>query len=102
MILYTKFAASHYIRHPADTLTLAIEEANESFRNSGLGNITLRLVHSQAIDYDGRGDDHFTHLYRMVDGVGLVIDNPNGCGLSTRVGPDSEEAFFVVHHSLVL
>jgi len=120
MILYTKFAASHYIRHPADILALAIEEANESFRNSGLGNITLRLVHSQAIDYDGRGEDHFTHLYRMVDGVGplkevkrlrnekradivgLVIDNPHGCGLSTRVGPDSEEAFFVVHHSCAL
>jgi len=120
MILYTKFAASHYIRHPADILALAIEDANESFRNSGLGNITLRLVHSQAIDYDGRGDDHFTHLYRMVDGVGplkevkrlrnekradivgLVIDNPHGCGLSTRVGPDSEEAFFVVHHSCAL
>jgi peptidyl-Asp metalloendopeptidase len=120
MILYTKFAARHYIRHPADILTLAIEEANESFRNSGLGNITLRLVHSQAIDYDGRGDDHFTHLYRMVDGVGplkevkrlrnekradivgLMIDNPHGCGLSTRVGPDSEEAFFVVHHSCAL
>jgi peptidyl-Asp metalloendopeptidase len=120
MILYTKFAASHYIRHPADILALAIEDANESFRNSGLGNITLRLVHSQVIDYDGRGDDHFTHLYRMVDGVGplkvvkrlrnekradivgLVIDNPNGCGLSTRVGADSEEAFFVVHHSCAL
>jgi peptidyl-Asp metalloendopeptidase len=120
MILYTKFAASHYIRHPADILALAIEEANESFRNSGLGNITLRLVHSQAIDYDGRGEDHFTHLYRMVDGVGplkevkrlrnekradivgLVIDNPHGCGLSTRVSPDSEEAFFVVHHSCAL
>jgi peptidyl-Asp metalloendopeptidase len=120
MILYTKFAASHYIRHPADILALAIEEANESFRNSGLGNITIRLVHSQVIDYDGRGDDHFTHLYRMVDGVGplkevkklrnekradivgLVIDNPRGCGLSTRVGPDSEEAFFVVHHSCAL
>jgi peptidyl-Asp metalloendopeptidase len=120
MILYTKYAASHYIRHPADILALAIEEANESFRNSGLGNITLRLVHSQAIDYDGRGDDHFTHLYRMVDGVGalkevkrlrnekradivgLVIDNPSGCGLSTRVGADSEEAFFVVHHSCAL
>src|SRR5215471_11529619 len=120
MILYTKFAASHYVRHPADILTLAIEEANESFRNSALGNITLRLVHSQVIDYDGRGDDHFTHLYRMVDGVGplkevkklrnekradivgLVIDNPRGCGLSTRVGPDSEEAFFVVHHTCAL
>jgi len=120
MILYTKFAASHYIRHPADILALAIEEANESFANSGLGNITLRLVHSGVIDYDGRSDDHFTHLYRMVDGVGplkevkrlrnekradivgLVIDNPLGCGLSTRVAPDSEEAFFVVHHSCAL
>jgi peptidyl-Asp metalloendopeptidase len=120
MILYTKYAASHYIRHPADILALAIEEANESFRNSGLGNITLRLVHSQAIDYDGRGDDHFTHLYRMVDGVGalkqvqrlrnekradivgLVIDNPRGCGLATRVSAGSEEAFFVVHHSCAL
>ena len=43
-------------------LPLAIEEANETFRNSGLGNITLRLVHSQAIDYDESGADHFDHL----------------------------------------
>jgi peptidyl-Asp metalloendopeptidase len=31
--------------------------------------------------------------------VGLIIDNPKGCGLSTRVGPDSDEVFFVVHHA---
>src|SRR5262249_38782088 len=109
-----------YIRHPADILALAIEEANESFRNSGLGNITLRLVHSQAIDYDGRGGDHFTHLYRMVDGVGplkddkrlrnekradivwLVIYKPQAFGLSIRVGTDSEEPFFVVLHACAL
>jgi hypothetical protein len=120
MILYTKNAAKHYIRDPADILFHAIEDANKSFRDSGLGNISLRLVHTQAIDYDGGSDDHFNHLYRMVDGVGpfkdvkrlrnekradivgLIIDNPNGCGLSTRVGPDSEEAFFVVHHSCAL
>jgi hypothetical protein len=120
MILYTKNAAKHYIRDPADILFHAIEDANKSFRDSGLGNITLRLVHSQEIDYDGRSDDHFNHLYRMVDGigpfkevkrlrdekradiVGLMIDNPNGCGLSTRVGPDSESAYFVVHHSCAL
>ena len=24
---------------------------------------------------------------------------PSGCGLSTRVGADAEEAYFVVHHS---
>ena len=120
MILYTKNAAKHYIRDPADVLFHAIEDANKAFRDSGLGNITLRLVHTQAIDYDGNHDDHFNHLYRMVDGVGpfkdvkrlrnekradivgLIIDNPNGCGLSTRVGPDSEDAFFVVHHSCAL
>jgi hypothetical protein len=120
MILYTKNAAKHYIRDPADMLFHAIEDANKSFRDSGLGNITLRLVHSQPIDYDGSTDDHFNHLYRMVDGigpfkdvkrlrnekradiVGLIIDNSKGCGLSTRVGPDSEDAFFVVHHSCAL
>ena len=117
MVLYTKNVAKRYIRDPADLLALAIEETNETFRNSGLGNINLRLVHSEAIDYDGTVDDQFTHLYTMVDGlgpfkdvkklrdekradiVGLIIDNPNGCGLSTRIGAESDEAFFVVHHA---
>lgn len=117
MLLYTHKAAKHYIREPSDLLALAIEQTNETFRNSGLGNISLRLVHSQAIDYDETGLDQFAHLYAMVDGtdgfkdlkklrnekhadiVGLIIDDPNGCGLSTRVGADSEEAFFVVHHA---
>ena len=117
MILYTPNAARHYIRDPADLLALAIEEVNETYRNSGIGNVRLRLVHSQVVDYDGTKEDQFTHLYTMVDGlgpfknvrklrdekkadiVGLVIDNPKGCGLSTRVRPDSDEAFFVVHHA---
>jgi hypothetical protein len=117
MVLYTGNVAKRYIRNPADLLALAIEETNETFRNSGLGNISLRLVHSQLIDYDGSIEDQFTHLYTMVDGlgpfkdvkklrdekradiVGLIIDNPKGCGLSTRVGPERDEAFFVVHHS---
>jgi hypothetical protein len=117
MLLYTNNAARHYIRDPADLMALAIEQANDTFKNSGLGNISLRLVYSQAIDFDEQGVDQFDVLYRMVDGVGafkdvkklrnekradivgLIIDDPNGCGLSTRVGADSEEAFFVVHHS---
>jgi peptidyl-Asp metalloendopeptidase len=117
MILYTPRAASHYIRDPADLMAMAVEQTNDSFRNSGLGNISLRLVHTQAIDYDESEGDHFQHLYRMVDGigpfkdirrlrdekkadiVGLVIDDASGCGLSTRVAPDSEDAYFVVHHS---
>jgi len=117
MLLYTKNVANRYIRDPADLLVLAIEDANEAFRNSGLGNISLRLVHTQLIEYDGSAGDQFNHLYTMVDGlgpfkdvkklrnekradiVGLIIDNPNGCGLSTRIGPESDEAFFVVHHA---
>jgi hypothetical protein len=117
MILYTPNAARHYIRDPADLLALVIEEVNETYRNSGIGNVKLRLVHSQVVDYDGTKEDQFTHLYTMVDGlgpfknvrklrdekkadiVGLIIDNPKGCGLSTRVRPDSDEAFFVVHHA---
>jgi hypothetical protein len=117
MLLYTKNAADHYIGEPADLLAFVIDEANETFRRSGLGNITLRLVHTQLIDYDETGGQHFEHLYRMVDGVGpfkdvkklrdekradivgLILNSPSGCGLSTRVGADSEDAFFIAHHS---
>jgi hypothetical protein len=117
MMLYTKNAAAHYIGDPADLLELAIEQANDTFRNSAIGNIRLRLVHTGAVDYDESDEDHFTHLYRLVDGegifknvrklrnekradiVGLVLHSPTGCGLSTRVGADAEEAYFVVHHA---
>src|SRR5262245_42555395 len=119
MLFYTPNVAAHYVRDPSDLLAVAIEETNESFRNSGLGNISLRLVHTQPLNYDGSMDDQFHHLYSMADGagpfkdvkrlrnekradiVGLVIDNPNGCGLSTRIGPESDEAYFVVHHACV-
>lgn len=117
MMLYTKKAASRYIRDPADLIALSFEQANETFANSGIGKIRLRLVHTQLVDYDETGAQHFEHLYRLVDGtgpfkearrlrnekradiVGLIMDDPSGCGLSTRVAPDPDEAYFVVHHS---
>ena len=117
MLLYTGSAAKHYIRDPSDLLALSIEQANETFRNSGIGNVSLRLVHSQEVEYDESADNQFGHLYAMVDGIGafkdlkklrndkradiigLIIDDPKGCGLSTRVGAEADEAFFVVHHS---
>jgi peptidyl-Asp metalloendopeptidase len=117
MMLYTRKVTGRYVRDPSDLLAMGIEQANETFRNSGIGNISLRLVHTQAIDYDESEGEHFDHLYRMVDGVGafrdirrlrnekkadivgLVVDDASGCGLSTRVAPDSEDAYFVVHHS---
>jgi hypothetical protein len=117
MILYTRKAASRYICDPADLLELGVEQVNETFRNSGVGNVKLRLVHTQLVDYEETVGDQFNHLYRMVDGigpfkevrrlrddkradiVGMIVDDPSGCGLSTRVGADAEEAYFVVHHS---
>ena len=117
MILYSKKAATRYVRDPKDLLEMAVEQSNDAFRNSGLGNISLRLVHTELVDYDESEGDHFEHLYRMVDGlgpfghvrklrndkkadiVGLIIDDASGCGLSTRVAADSEDAYFVVHHS---
>src|SRR5262249_32955390 len=117
MLLYTKNAASHHIGDPADLLALGIEQANETFRNSGIGNIKLRLVHTEEVDYDESDGQLFTHLYQMVDGkgpfanvkklrdekradiVGLVLHSPTACGLSVRVGAEAEEAFFAVHHA---
>jgi hypothetical protein len=117
MVLYTSKVASKYIDIDSDLIDLAIEQANESFANSGLGNIKLRLVHQQLVDYDESDGEHFNHLYRMVDGTGpfanvralrnekradvvaLIVDDPSGCGLSTRVAAEADEAFVVVHHS---
>ncbi|MGH6815767.1 MAG: hypothetical protein ACREC6_08685 [Hyphomicrobiaceae bacterium] len=117
MVLYTRKVVPHYIEIETDLLALSIEQANESFRNSSLGNVKLALVHSQPIEYDESEGEHFDHLYRMVDGVGafsgvrtlrdgkradvvvLIVDDASGCGLFTRVAADADEAFAVVHHS---
>ncbi len=117
MILHTANVTSKYVDVEKDLVALAIEQANESFRNSGLANIRVRLVHSQQVDYDETDGEHFDHLYRMADGVGpfkdvhklrdekradivaLIVDDASGCGLSTRVAADANDAFVVAHHS---
>jgi len=117
MMLYTKRAASHYMLKPEEVLQLSFERVNDTFRNSGIPNVSVRLVYSQPVDYDEQGSEEFVDLYRMVDGdgpfknvrrlrdekradiVGLLVDDPSGCGLSTRVAPDADEAYFVVHYS---
>jgi hypothetical protein len=117
MVLYTKKAASRYMIALADLVAHAVEQTNVSFRNSGLENIRLRLVHTELVDYEETPGGHFDHLYHMVDGVGpfsdvrklrdekradvvgLIVEDPSGCGLTTRIAPDPEEAYFVVHHS---
>jgi hypothetical protein len=115
-IAYTRKAAAHYTDIKRELIDLAIEEGNASFRNSGVGNVKLRLVHAYQTDYVEEGA-HFDHLWRFADkGDGymdeihglrdkhradvavLIVDDPNGCGLATRVFADAEEAFAVVHH----
>jgi len=118
IVAYTKKAAGNYGDVRQELVELAIEESNESFRNSGLGHVKLRLVHAYQTNYDETGAGHFDHVWRLADrgdgymeevhklrdkyradvGV-LLVDDPSGCGLSTRVYADASEAFSVVHHA---
>lgn len=116
LIAYTQKAARHYHDIEREVAQLAIEQANHSFRLSGIGHIRLRLAHATRTDYVERGG-HFEHVWHMADkGDGhmerihalretyradvviLIVDDPRGCGLATRVGADADEAFAVVHH----
>jgi hypothetical protein len=116
IVAYTEKAANNYSDIKRELVELAIEEANESFRMSNLGHVKLRLVHAYQTDYVEEGA-HFDHVWRFAEkGDGymeeihdlrdkyradiaiLVVDDPKGCGLATRVHADADEAFAVVHH----
>ena len=116
LVAYTSKAARYYSDIRQELIELAIEEANNSFRMSNLGHIKLRLAHAHATEYAEAGG-HFDHLWRLADKgdghmeevhglrdkhradvVVLVVDDAQGCGLSTRVHADADEAFAVVHH----
>jgi hypothetical protein len=116
IVAYTKKAAGNYTDVKRELVELSIEEANESFRQSGIGQVKLRLVHAYQTDYVEEGA-HFDHVWRFADkGDGymeeihplrekykadvalLIVDDPKGCGLATRVFADADEAFAVVHH----
>jgi hypothetical protein len=116
IVAYTKKAANYYVDVRRELVELSIEEANESFRQSNIGHVKLRLVHAYQTDYVEEGA-HFDHVWRFADkGDGymeeihglrdkyradvavLIVDDPNGCGLATRVFADADEAFAVVHH----
>jgi hypothetical protein len=116
LVAYTKAAAGRYEDVSRDLVALAVEEANQSFRNSGVGNVQLKLVHAYQTDYVERGS-HFEHVWSFADrGDGvmeevhalrdqygadvamLIVHDPAGCGLATRVAAEADEAFAVVHH----
>ena len=118
IVAYTKKAAANYSDVKRELVELAMEEANESFRQSGVGHVKLRLVHTYQTDYaEEPGSSHFDHVWAFADkgdgkmeeihalrekhkaDVGiLIVDDPKGCGLATRVYADADEAFAVVHH----
>ena len=112
MLLYTKKVADSYIRDPADLSALAIEQANETFRNSGLGNISLRLVHTQLIDYDETGSGAVRpslphgRRRRRLQGLqascatrsaptssGFIVDTPAAAACPRASAADAEEAY---------
>ena len=115
IVAYTKKAASHYVDIEKDLIDVAIAEANQSFRASGIDNVRLKVVHTYETDYVENGS-HFDHVYRFRDkGDGymdevhtlrdkhgadvavLVVDDPMGCGLSIRVAAEEEDAFTAMH-----
>lgn len=116
LVAYTPAVARRYEDPARDLVALAVEEANQSFRNSGLGHIRLDLVHAYETPYAESGS-HFDHVWRFADkGDGymdevhalrdghkadvsvLMVHDPVGCGLATRVAAEADEAFAVVHH----
>jgi hypothetical protein len=116
LVAYTPEAAKHYTDIRRDLIEFAIEEANQSFRNSGVANVRLSLAHAYETSYVESGT-HFEHVFRFADkGDGymdevhglrdrykadiaaLIVHDPNGCGLSAAVAPPADRAFTVVHH----
>src|SRR5262245_25022855 len=66
IIAYTAKAAANYTDIKTELVDLSIEESNESFRMSGLGNIKLRLVNAYQTSYVEEGS-HFDHVWRFAD-----------------------------------
>lgn len=116
LVAYTASAARRYHDIESDLIALAIEEANQSFRNSGINNVRLEVVHAYQTPYV-ESATHFEHVFRFAnqrdgyidevhalrsahkaDVALLVVHDPNGCGLAAEVFAKPERAFAVVHH----
>lgn len=115
LVAYTAKAAGRYTDVGKDLVRLAVEQANQSFRASGIGHVRLKLAHDYQTDYVENGS-HFEHVFRFADkGDGymeevhalrdahkadvavLIVDDPNGCGLAAGVAPRPNRSFAVVH-----
>lgn len=116
IVAYTKAAAAAYADIRRDLIDLAVEEANQSFRDSGIDDVRIEVAHAYETDYAENGS-HFDHVYRFrnkhdgymdevhelrdrygADAAVLLVDDPVGCGLSVRVAADDADAFTALHH----
>jgi hypothetical protein len=116
LVAYTAAAARRYGDIETDLIALAIEEANQTFRNSGIGNVQLEVAYAYQTTYVESGT-HFEHVFRFADQRDgymdevhalraehqadvslLIVNDPNGCGLAAEVFSRPERAFAVVHH----
>jgi hypothetical protein len=66
IVAYTKKAANNYSDVKREFVELSIQEANESFRQSGIGQVKLHLVRAYQTDYVEEGA-HFDHVWRFAD-----------------------------------
>ena len=117
LFLATKRVEARYTNVRRELAALAIEQTNQSFRSSKVKNVRAEIADLISVDLDDSKGNLFNHLWAMVDqGDGileevhrlrdkakadiviLLVDNPSGCGLATRVAAGSHEAFATVHH----
>jgi hypothetical protein len=77
IVAYTRKAASNYSDVKRELVDLSIEEGNESFRQSGIGQVKLRLVHAYQTDYVEEGT-HFDHVWRLADKGDGYMDEIHG------------------------
>lgn len=115
-IAYTRAAARHYTDIELDLVALAIAEANQSFKRSGIAGLRIEVVHVYQTDYVEQGT-HFEHMFRFAekkDGYAdeihelreryradvavMIVDDGNGCGLAAGIAPAADRAFAAVHH----
>lgn len=117
LFAHTSAAASHYRDMRMELIDLAVEEANQSFRSSGIGQVRIAVAGTYRVDYEEGKGGLFDHLWNLADRhdghmdeihqirdethadiVVLIVDDPDACGLATRVHADADEAFAVVNH----
>ena len=121
LFAYTRNAASHYDDIRMELIDLTVDQANESFRTSGIGHVRIAVAGTYLVDYDEGQAGVFDHLWNLADRgdgqmdeihavrdvvhadiVVLIVDSPDACGLATRVKADADEAFAAVHQGCAM